>query len=230
MTDKRIKKVLVVDDEKVIRDFLSRLLMLEGVDVTAVEGGLRAIEAVKKEKFDIIFLDIRMPQMDGIETFKELKKITCDTKYVIMTGYSIDVLLKKLENENVEAFIKKPFEINEIMMVIEEYSQQQYGDKIHRILIVEHTDKVSNLFRSLFKTYETTIVTTGREALDLIILKDFDLIFSDIMLNDMNGLELYTRIKEIKPNLDVILIMGNIKDREEIVRKCLHKQINALLR
>ncbi len=230
MADKRIKKVLVVDDEKVIRDFLSRLLTLEDVDVTTAEGGSEAIEIVKKEKFDIIFLDMRMPQMDGVEAFKELKKITGDTKYVMMTGYSIDDLLKKVEDEKIEAFIKKPFEIDEIMAVIKEYSQQQYGEKIHRILIVEHTEKVSNLFRSLFKTYETTIVTTGREALDLIILKDFDLIFSDIMLNDMNGLELYTRIKEIKPDLDVILIMGDIRNQQRVVKECLHKQINALLR
>lgn len=230
MADKRVKKVLVVDDEKVIRDFLARLLTLEKVDVTTAESGSQAIVIAKKEKFDIIFLDMRMPQMDGVETFKKLKKITGDTKYVMMTGYSMDDLLKKVENEDIEAFIKKPFEIEEIMTVLKEYSQQEYGKKIQRILIVEHTEKVSNLFQSLFKTYDATIVTTGREALDAVILKDFDLVFSDIMLNDMNGLELYTRIKEIKPDLNIILIMGNIRDQEEIVRKCLHKQIDALLR
>lgn len=230
MADKRVKKVLVVDDEKVIRDFLSRLLTLEEVDVTTAESGTQAIKIVKNEKFDIIFLDVRMPGMDGVEAFKELRKITGDTKYVMMTGYPIDELLRKVEDENIEAFIKKPFEIDEIMTVLKEYSQQQYGEKIQRVLIVEHTEKVSNLFRSLLKTYETTIVATGREALDFVILKDFDLIFSDIMLNDMNGLELYTRIKEIKPDLNIILIMGNIHDQEEIVRKCLHNQINALLK
>ncbi len=60
--------------------------------------------------------------MDGVETFKELKKITGDTKYVMMTGYPIDELLKKVENENIEAFIKKPFEIDEIMTILKEYS------------------------------------------------------------------------------------------------------------
>ncbi len=230
MADKRVKKVLVVDDEKVIRDFLYRLLTLEEVDVTTAESGSQAIKIAENEKFDIIFLDVRMPRMDGVEAFKELKKITGDTKYVMMTGYPMDELLRKVENENIEAFIKKPFEIDEIMTVLKEYSQQQYGEKIQRVLIVEHTEKVSNLFLNLLKTYETTIVKTGREALDLVVLKDFDLVFSDIMLNDMNGLELYIRIKEIKPDLDIILIMGNIHDQEEIVRKCLHKQINALLR
>ncbi len=230
MSDKRVKKVLVVDDEKVVRDFLARLLTFEEVAVITVEGGVQAIEIAKKEKFDIIFLDIRMPQMDGLETFKELKKITGDTKYVMMTGYPRGSLLEKVEDEKIEAFINKPFEIEEIMRVLKEYSKQQYAEKIHRILIVEHTEKISNLFRSLFKTYEPTIVTSGREALDLIILENFELVLSDIMLNDMNGLELYTKIKEIKPDLEVILIMGDIQGRGSMVKECLHKQINDLLK
>lgn len=119
------KKILVVDDEKVVRDFLLKLLSLENTQVTTAENGQEAIRIVNNEYFDIIFLDARMPGIDGVETFKELKKITGNnTKYVMMTGYSIDRLLEKLDNQRIDAFLRKPFDIQEIKAVLNDYEQQ----------------------------------------------------------------------------------------------------------
>lgn len=230
MADKRLRKVLVVDDEKVVRDFLARLLSLEDMEVMTAQSGAEAIEIVKKDTFDIIFLDMRMPLMDGVETFRELKKITGDVKYIMMTGYSIEEALKKVENEKVEAFIRKPFEIEEIMNVLNDYSRQQYIEEITSVLVVESTERVLNLFTRLLKNYDVKVIKTGREALDQILHKDFELIFSDIVLSDMSGIEFYAKVKEIRPNLDIILIMGDTKKKEEIIKGCLYKHINELLR
>lgn len=120
------KKILVVDDEKVVRDFFLKFLSLENKQVTTAENGQEAIRIVNNEHFDIIFLDARMPGTDGVETFKELKKITGNnTRYVMMTGYSIDSLLEKLDNQRIEAFIRKPFDIQEIKAVLDDYKQQK---------------------------------------------------------------------------------------------------------
>jgi DNA-binding NtrC family response regulator len=112
-------KALVVDDEEVIRDFLKQLLSLNGIEVEVAENGLKAIDAAQKQEFDIIFLDIRMPDMDGFKALKELKGINPKSKYVMMTGYSVDDLLEGIE-EGVIGFIKKPFEIDKIMSQINE--------------------------------------------------------------------------------------------------------------
>lgn len=122
MAQNHQKKILVVDDEKVVRDFLLKLLSSENTQVQTAENGYEAIQIVTNTQFDIIFLDARMPGLDGIKTFKELKKITPDnTKYVMMTGYSIDKLLEKLDGQKIEAFISKPFEIQEIKQVLNDY-------------------------------------------------------------------------------------------------------------
>ena len=69
MSEKTKLKVLVVDDEKVIRDFLSRFLSLQLAQVKTASDGEAAIELAKTEEFDLVFLDIRMPKMNGLETF-----------------------------------------------------------------------------------------------------------------------------------------------------------------
>ncbi|MDD5584189.1 MAG: response regulator [Candidatus Omnitrophica bacterium] len=118
MSGKRVIKALVVDDEKIIRDFLIRLFTLEGVEAEAVEDGFTAIEMVKQKKFDMVFLDVRMPKVDGFEVFKELKKVMPGAKYIMMTGYAVDDLLSAAQKEGAIASLKKPFEIEEIRRLL----------------------------------------------------------------------------------------------------------------
>ncbi len=118
VNDKKIK-VLVVDDEQIVRDFLLRLLTLKSAIVKIVEDGFRAIEIVRQEKFDIVFLDVKMPQMNGLETFRELKKIDPQAKYVMMTGYAVDELLEQAEQEGAAHSIRKPFDIDQINSLLE---------------------------------------------------------------------------------------------------------------
>jgi DNA-binding NtrC family response regulator len=119
--DKKIK-VLVVDDEQIVRDFLERFLTLKSAIVKLVEDGFRAVEAAKQERFDLVFLDVKMPQMDGLETFRLLKKIDPEAKYVMMTGYAFDDLLEQAQQEGVAHSIKKPFDISQISSIIESYA------------------------------------------------------------------------------------------------------------
>jgi CheY-like chemotaxis protein len=229
MPNAPVKKVLVVDDEKIIRDFLAKFFAVEGIEATCVEGGFEAIKIAQTAHFDMIFLDVRMPKMDGVETLKALKKITGNnTRFIMMTGYSIDDLLKKLDTEKIEAFIKKPFEMDELQNILEDYSKQKYREEFINILIIENEPAMSDLFLKLLKGYNLTFVKNGKDALSQVALKDFDLVISDLLLNDMSGLEAYTKIKALKPDLDIILIMGDTKNKSHIIKGCLFKQINDL--
>ena len=68
------ERILVVDDEKSMCQFLSIMLRKEGYQITAVSTGKKAIEAIKNNKFDVVLSDIRMSGMDGIEVLREIKK------------------------------------------------------------------------------------------------------------------------------------------------------------
>lgn len=127
MVENKLLKVLVVDDEKVIRDFLSRFISLQSAQVVTVEDGQQAIEAVRKEEFDLAFLDIRMPKMNGWDVFNELNKISPGLFCVFMTGYATEeALFERMKNLGIVCF-KKPFDnleqIKDILSNILEKSQ-----------------------------------------------------------------------------------------------------------
>lgn len=136
-------KVLIVDDEKVVRDFLVRFLSLCSVEPIAVENGLQAIEAVKKDSIDLVFMDIRMPGMDGLETLAEIKKINPNIKCAFMTGYAIEAESLLTKNPGTIC-LKKPFEdLKKIQEVIDKFKEENF--------IAAVADKHSDERRAYFR-------------------------------------------------------------------------------
>lgn len=113
-------KVLVADYEKVVGDFLTRFLNFKDIDVKVVEDGLQAIESVKQEEFDLVFSEIRMPKIGGLEVFREVKKLRPEIKLIMTSSYATQETLEQARKEGVIACIKKPFDIEEIIMILTE--------------------------------------------------------------------------------------------------------------
>lgn len=103
-------KILVVDDEKVLRAFLSRFLRMLSLDAEVVADGFTAVEAFKRERFDLVFLDIKMPGMDGLQIFKKLRQMNPDFTCIFMTGYALEEYLLEATKQPRTIFVRKPFE------------------------------------------------------------------------------------------------------------------------
>ena len=116
-------KVLVVDDEKIIRDFLTRFLSLEGVEAKAVEDAFEAVEISRKEKFDMIFLELKLRKTTAW-IIRELKKTNPHSRFMIMTAYFEEDLWEEVKKEGASVCFKKPFDLDEIISEI---------DKIRRL-------------------------------------------------------------------------------------------------
>ena len=118
--DKQTIKALVVDDEKVVRDFLTRFLSLKGTEAKAVEDELEAIEAVKKDKFDIVFLELsqRTHKTDATAALRELKEINPHGEYVIMATHLDEDLWEEAKKQGAAVCFKKPFDLDELMLEI----------------------------------------------------------------------------------------------------------------
>lgn len=231
MANKKDIKVLVVDDEEIIRAFLSRLLSLEGVKVEAVEDGYKAIEAAKNAVFDIVFLDVRMPKIDGLDTYRELKKINPKAKYVMMTGYAVDEILKKAQEEGVTAALKKPFDISQVLTMVKDFVPKEKEGALN-ILVVDDDNAVLSFFGALFKDkkYNVLLVNTEKQALDAIKNQEFDLVFLDVYLAETSGIDLYFKILNFKP-LNIILMTGLVDKVVNIegmnIKGCLYKPFDV---
>ena len=106
-------KILIVDDEKQICEEFSDLLQEEGHEVETALSGAEAIQKVENSSFDLIFLDVLMPRMEGREIFENIKKIR-NVPVVIMSGYIPPNKEKEVLASGAVACLKKPLDFNQI--------------------------------------------------------------------------------------------------------------------
>ncbi len=107
--------ILVVDDENEVLEVVSRMLGELGYVVTTVNSGYKALALLRKQQhFDAVLLDLNMPRMSGQTTYMKMKKIKPEQKVIIVTGYSNRVIDTGPLRDNVEAFLQKPFQMEEL--------------------------------------------------------------------------------------------------------------------
>jgi two-component system response regulator HydG len=206
--------ILVVDDIRSMRVTLGGILEDKGHNVVMVENGYQAIEAVKQTLFDVIFIDIKMPGINGVQTFREIKKIDRKAVVIMMTAYSVEDLLKEALEEGAYATVYKPFDVDKIIAVIEEVLHE-------KTLILVVDDKFSD--RETLKTiledkgYRVATAKDGTEAIEMVKSKHYNIIFLDVVLPGIDGVETFERVKGIDPEVTVIMMTGYTE--EDLVRK-----------
>lgn len=222
-------KVLVVDDEKVIRDFFTRLLTLQGLEVVEAAEGSMAIELSMAGSFDLYFIDVRMPGLNGLETYRKIHELHPQSCVVMMTGYAVDEILEQAKQEGVSGVIRKPFAIDEIRDIVSKVAGDGKGGILH-ILVVDDDEAVLSFFSHLLegRTLKYKIARSKNEALAAVRNERFDAVFLDLVLKDSDGLSLYKEIKEITPDISVMVMTGHIEKAKELedahaIPECFYK-------
>jgi DNA-binding NtrC family response regulator len=117
--------VLLVDDEAVFAGNMSRLLAKRGYAVAAAHSGGEAIDRLRSQAFDVVVLDLKMPDMDGIATLQEIKRLGLDVETLMLTGHgSIDTALEAIQMGAYD-YLTKPCEIGELVAKIESARQRK---------------------------------------------------------------------------------------------------------
>ena len=111
-------RILIIDDEKSIRNSLKEILEYEKYKVDEAPDGIEGTKLAEKEKYDIIFSDIKMPRMDGMEVLDKLQQITPDTPVVMISGHgTIDTAVEAIKKGAFD-FIPKPLDLNRILITL----------------------------------------------------------------------------------------------------------------
>ena len=125
-TMSKVIDVLVVDDEQGYRDLFTFMLEPMGIQVTCVTNGLEALEKVKEKVFDLILMDVHMPELNGIEALKRIKSMLPEQRVVIFSSSSdpefnkekeahkigVECLFKPVDASEIERVLKKALDIN----------------------------------------------------------------------------------------------------------------------
>lgn len=127
-------KILIIDDERSIRNSLKEILADEGYDVDVAENGSQGCEMADKEKYSVIFCDIKMPGMDGMEVLDRFAEMGIDSAVVMISGHGdIDTAVECIKKGAFD-FIQKPLDLNRILITIKNATEKVSLVKETRIL------------------------------------------------------------------------------------------------
>lgn len=117
-------KVLVIDDERAIRNSLKEIFLDKGYEVDVAEDGIEGVEKASKEKYNVIFCDIKMPNMDGIEALSKLIEISPDSAVVMISAHGdIETAVECIKNGAFD-FIEKPLDLNRIFITVKNATEK----------------------------------------------------------------------------------------------------------
>jgi len=119
--------LLVVDDDDGMRDTLLDILEERGYRVGVAGDGVEALDAMRRETYDLVLMDIVMPRMNGVEALKELRMIDDHIAVIMMTAYAMQDLIEEAWREGVYDVVYKPLDVAEILRLVDEATRGGNG-------------------------------------------------------------------------------------------------------
>ncbi len=141
------RSILVIDDEEIVRDMLTKVLEEEGYSVDTAQDGKSAIKICEKQHFDAALIDINLPDINGTDLLGKLKAIRPKMVRIIITGHpSIENAVKAV-NEKSDGYILKPFDIPQLLETIKKMIDEKTNEYFQMFTEVEKAKKETPLFK-----------------------------------------------------------------------------------
>lgn len=161
-------RVLVVDDEKVIREILSDFLSMEGYVVRTVEDGIQALQELEQRSYNLVITDLKMPRMGGLELLEEINRRDWTVLCVIMTGFGTVETAIEAMKKGAYDYILKPFKVEEVIHIVqrglEKQRLQEENIQLKEALSIYTMSEALTKTLSLDNILEIIVTTTLRES------------------------------------------------------------------
>ena len=122
-------RIIIVDDDEGIRETLAAILQEEGYQVDTAESGKEAIEKTDAKFYNLALIDIRLPDIEGIDLLKQIKDTVPKVRKIIITGYPTLQNAVEAVNNGADAYVLKPFDMEKVLRIIGEQLEKQQGEK-----------------------------------------------------------------------------------------------------
>lgn len=221
-------RILIVDDDPGMTRTTALILEHKGYRVDTAEDGLAAIDRVRTTPFDVILMNIKMPVMDGVETYKRIKAIQPGTAVIMMTAYAVKDLIAEALQEGAYGVLHKPLDIARLVKLIEEARKEQRGAMI---LVVDDDPGTCRTLHHILERKGYTVATApdGETAIALAQGQHYDVVLIDMKLPALNGLETYLSIRQTNPGAVAILMTAYRQEMAELVEAALENSAYACL-
>lgn len=186
------RRILIVDDDRDFAESMAEIVELNGHRPILAHSGEQALQLLDREDIDIVFMDIRMPGINGIETFMRAHKLRPDLRAVMMTGYTDADLIKSALDNGAMGVLRKPVDVDELISVIEENGLNEVI-----LLVDDDKDFAESLKSTLVESgYRVHVANDGRNAMNYVLNNKVNLMLLDLRLPGGNGLEVYNGLNE----------------------------------
>jgi len=196
------KSILVVDDEEGGRASLAANLELEGYAVVEAKDGAEAITLFRGAEFDLVITDVRMPKMNGVEAFREMKRLRPGVVVVMVTAFAAEGLLDEAMSEGAYTVLKKPFAMPQLFRIVEAAVNRPV------VLVVDHDgEALATALGELGLRAELAL--DGPTAVRRVAEGRVDVCVLDLTVNGGDPLQTHVELRRMDPRMIVIAVSGD---------------------
>ncbi len=221
--------ILVVDDDADFAESTAELLEREGYKIHISTSGQQAIADYQQQKYDMVLLDIKMPGLNGVETYMALKKLDEDVKAVLMTAFTNHDLRKKALVAGIIDILDKPVDYKQIVDIIEYVTSN-----IEILIIDDDYDFVMGLKTNIESHgHKVLFAHNNKDAMNLMCSKTHQkikLLLLDIRLNENNGFDILNEMKLKGLKIPTIIITGYADEYNEQLCECVSGDVIEVIK
>jgi DNA-binding response OmpR family regulator len=202
--------VLIVDDDRDHAESLADVLDMRGHATEVCYTGEDAVARFREEDFDFVLLDIKLPGIDGLETFLQMKKIRPDVRVMMMTGYSLEQIVAQAIESGALGVLNKPFAATQLLQVLGELKPRS------TVLVVDDDPDFIDSIEGILDIagYEVLLADNGADALQLVLKGGIDCLILDLHLPVMSGTQVYAHLIEAGRAVPTVLVTGGATDAQ----------------
>lgn len=216
--------ILVVDDEVDTCSNLTDIFSDFGYRVDVAYNGLQALELVKKNAYDVALLDLKMPGMDGLTLYREIRKLRAGTVALLVTAYVADAKANEALNAGVWHVLPKPVDFPQLMGFLEEAIRQPL------VLVVDDDDDLCcNLWDVMRdQGYRVCVAHDEIEASERLTTRQYQVVLIDMKLPVGDGRRVFALTQQINPQAGTIAMTGLRPETEPLVQQVVAKGVDAV--
>lgn len=212
-------RILVVDDDAGMAETLGDILEAKGYEAEIASGGLQALALVQARQHDVIFLDIKMPQMNGVEVLRQVRVISPGTLVVMMTAYALPELMAEAERLGALAILAKPLPLDRVVQFLEELKSAK------PVLIVEEDADLANSLEGVLRAngYPAACAKGAMGAMEAMRRFRPDVILLDLKVLFSDGHEVLRAIRQFDSSSVILLMTGEGMELKSLLDQSLQE-------
>lgn len=221
------RRILIVDDDVYLAQSLALVFKHKGYAVSIAADGPAAIEHVKTTPFDLALIDLKMPGMNGVETYQHLKRFCPNLAALLMTGLAEEEQMQDALQAGVLHVLVKPIDIDHVLTLIPTALARHQRPAL---IVDDYPESCLHITRTLErKGYQVTCVESGEQAIEAVQQHHYQIVFIDLKLPTIDGLQTYLAMRALDPDITAIMITGYREEMKAQVQAALANNAYACL-